>query len=120
MAEPNFTKHILSGSTSGKQIPVAATATPGTILHQVVAGAVNMDEVWLYVTNNHSASLNLTIEWGGVSSPNDLIQMAVPSKTGLFLIVPGLILNGGLYVRAFAEQANLLSISGWVNRITVV
>lgn len=112
-----YTKEKLSGSSNGRQIKVAATATPGTLIHTATAGIVNMDEVWLYVTNNHTASLALTIEFGGVSSPDDLIQMSIPSKTGLFLIVPGFLLNNGLVVRAFAQTANQLCISGWVNHI---
>ena len=113
-----YSKIKLSGSINGSQIKIGAVATPGTLIHTAVVGTVDMDEVWMYVTNNHTASLSLTIEFGGVSSPDDLIQMAVPSKTGLFLIVPGFVLNNGLVVRAFAQTTNLLCISGWVNRIT--
>jgi hypothetical protein len=113
-----YSKLKLSGSTNGRQIKLAATSTPGTLIHTAVAGTVDMDEVWLYVTNNHTASLSLTIEFGGTASPDDLIQMSIPSKQGLYLIVPGFLLNNGLVIRAFAQTANLLCISGWVNRIT--
>jgi len=113
-----YSKLKLSASVNGKQIKIGAVGTPGTLIHTAVAGTVDMDEIWLYVTNNHTAALALALEWGGVASPDDLIQMSVPSKTGLFLIVPGFILNNGLLVRAFAQTTNLLSISGWVNRIT--
>jgi len=115
MAE--YQKLKLSGSTNGRPIKIGAIATPGTILHTAVAGVTSMDEIWLYVTNNHTAALALTIEWGGVTSPDDVIQMSIPSKTGLYLIIPGLLLNNALVVRAFAQTTNLLSISGWVNRI---
>lgn len=111
-----YAKMKLSASTNGKGILVAATATPGTIIHTAVAGTVDMDEVWLYVTNNHTAQLALTLEWGGVAAA-DLIQLAVPSKTGLYLIVPGFVLQNGLLVRAYAQTTNLLTIHGWVNRI---
>jgi hypothetical protein len=113
----DYTKLFLSGSTNGKGIKLGAVATPGTLIHTAVSGIVNQDEIWLYVTNNHTASLTMAIEWGGVASPDDLIQMSIPSKTGLFLIVPGMILNNALVVRAFAQTTNLLSIHGWVNRI---
>lgn len=112
-----YAKMKLSGSTNGKGIKVGAVATPGTLIHTAVAGTVDMDEVWLYVTNNHTAQLSLTLEYGGVASPDDLIQLAVPSKTGLYLIVPGFVLQNGLVVRAYAQTANLLIIHGWVNRI---
>jgi len=115
MAE--FLKLKLSGSSNGKAIKIAATSTPGTLIHTAVAGTTSMDEVWLYVTNNHTASLALTIEWGGVAVPDDIIQQSIPAKTGLYLLIPGLILNNDMVLRAFAQTANLLTISGWVNRI---
>jgi hypothetical protein len=112
-----FTKEKLSGSTNGKQIKVAATSTPGTTIHTAVTGTTDWDEVWIYVTNNHTAAVDLTIEFGGTTSPDDLIQQSIPSKTGLYLIAPGLILQNSLVVKAFASVANVLCVSGWVNRI---
>lgn len=113
-----FSKLKLSGSTDGKQIKIAATATPGTTIHTAVSGTSDYDEIWLYVTNNHTSALALTIEFGGTASPDDLIQQSIPAKTGLYLIVPGLVLQNGAVVKAFGASANLLCISGWVNRIT--
>ena len=112
-----YAKQKLSGSTNGRQIKIAAIASPGTVIHTAVASLTDQDEVWLYATNNHTASLSLTIQLGGTTSPDDLIQMNIPSKSGLYLIVPGFVLNNGVSVRAFAQTANLLCISGWVNRI---
>ena len=40
-----FTKTLLSGSTNGKAILVAATATPGTTIHTAVAGTSSLDEM---------------------------------------------------------------------------
>lgn len=114
-----YSKRILSGSTNGKQIKVAETATPGTLIHTAVAGTDDYDEVWLYCSNNSTTATNLTLEWGGVSTPDDIIQMSIPAKTGLYLIIPGLVLQNGLSIRAFASVANMLVISGWVNRIEV-
>ena len=42
-----ITKTLLSGSTNGRQIKVAATATPGTTIHTATNTAGQMDEVWL-------------------------------------------------------------------------
>jgi len=113
-----YSKLKLSGSTDGKQIKIAATATPGTTIHTAVTGTTNYDEAWIYVTNNHTASVNLTIEWGGAGAPDDLIQMAIPAKTGLYLLIPGLVLQNGLDIKAFASVTNVICISGFVNRIT--
>jgi len=114
----SFTKLKLSGSTDGKQIKVAATATPGTTIHTAVSGTSDYDEIWLYVTNNHTAAVALTIEFGGTTSPDDLIQQSIPAKTGLYLLVPGLVLQNGAVVKAFAGTTNVISVSGWVNRIS--
>jgi hypothetical protein len=113
-----FTKVILSGSTNGRAIKVVAVATAGTTIHTTPAGTSSIDEVWLYAQNNHTSAVDLTIEFGGVSAPDDLIQMQIPSKSGLYLICPGLNLQNSLLVRAFASVANVISIQGFVNRIS--
>ncbi len=113
-----FTKRALSGSTNGRMIKVVQTATAGTLIHTAVSGTTEFDEVWLYAMNNHSSNVNLTIEFGGVSSPDDLIKMAIPYQAGLYLVVPGWVIQNGLAVRAFASVANVISMGGWVNRIT--
>lgn len=106
----------LSGSTDGRLIKVVPTATLGTTIH--TAHATSLDEIYLWAQNNHSAAVLLTIEFGGVSSPDDLIQITLPSKGGLSLIVPGLPLTNGKVVTAFAATANVISIGGRVLRVT--
>jgi len=116
-----FAKTILSGSTDGKAIKVAATGTPGTTIHTGPTTTAHLHEVWLYAQNTDSTDRKLTIEWGGTSSPDDLIEFTVKAENGLYLIVPGLILKGNataLVVRAFAATTNVITISGYVNTIT--
>jgi hypothetical protein len=112
-----YTKQKLSGSTNGKGIKVAATATPGTLLHTAVAGTSDWDEVWLYAMNSDSSDRALTIEWGGVADPDDLIEVTIPGQQGLVLVAPGLVLQNELVVRAFAAAADVVTIHGFVNRI---
>lgn len=116
-----FSKQILSGSTDGKAIKVAATASAGTTIHTGSTTATTLDEVWLYAVNSSAADVKLTVQWGGTTSPDDDIEYTVKAENGLYLIVPGLILKGNataLVVRAFAATANVICISGYVNRIT--
>jgi hypothetical protein len=116
-----FSKLILSGSTDGRGIKVAATATAGTTIHTGSSTATTIDEIWLYAVNTDSTDRKLTIEWGGVSSPDDLIEYTVKAENGLYLIAAGLLIKGNatpLLVRAFAATANVISIHGYVNRIT--
>lgn len=114
-----LTKILLSGSTNGKGIKVVQTATLGTTIHTAVTGSTNMDEIYLYAVNSDTTDRKLTIEWGGVTSPDCLIEKTIPAESGLFLIAPGLLLNNALVVTAFCATANVVMIHGWVNRITV-
>lgn len=113
-----YTKKLLSGSTNGRPIKVVATATAGTLIHTAVSGASDLDEIWLWCSNFSSSDVELTIEYGGVSSPDDLIVVTIPLRNGLVLVLPGLLLQNSLVVRAFAETENVLLISGFVNGIT--
>jgi len=111
-----YTKVKLSGSTDGRNIKVAATATPGTAIH--TADGTALDEIWLYCTNSDTTARKLTIEFGGSASPDDLIEITIQPETGPVVIVPGWLLTNSMVVRAFAASANVLSINGYVNRIT--
>ena len=111
-----FSKVILSGSTSGKQIKVVATATAGTTIHTAHASAI--DEVWLFAVNSSSTAVKLTIEWGEAGAPEGNIEVTVPGESGYLMVVPGCPLTGSLVVKAFAATANVVMINGYVNRIT--
>ncbi len=106
----------LSGSTNGRMVKVVATGTPGTTIH--TAHATAKDEVHLWAVNSDSTDRKLTIEWGGTSSPDDLIEFTVPAEDGLYAIIPGFRLTGSLVIKAFAATANVIMIGGYVNRIT--
>lgn len=115
-----FTKTILQGSTDGKQIKVAATATAGTLIHTGSTTAATLHEIWLYAVNTSASDVKLTIEWGAAASPDDHIEYTVKAENGLYLIVPGLLIKGNataLTVRAFAATANVICLSGYVNVI---
>ena len=116
-----FAKNILSGSTDGRAVKVAATSTPGTIIHTGSTNTSVMDEIWLYAQNTSTSNVKLTIEWGGTSTPDDIIEVTIPPESGLVLVAPGLIIKGNataLVVRAFAATASVIMIHGYVNRIT--
>lgn len=113
-------KRKLSGSTDGRAIKVVATSTPGTTIHTAVAGqtAGTFDEIWIYAVNSDTVVRNLTVEFGGTTSPDDDIQVfPIQPQSGLILVVPGLILQNGSVVKAFASSANVVTLSGFVNSI---
>lgn len=113
-----FTGAPLSGSTNGRPIPVAATSTPGTLIHTAGAGTNGFDEVWIYVTNVTGSAATVTIEWGGVSDPGDHIVKAysVAANSAPVPVVPGQRLNNGLEVRAFSGTGSALNITGGYDR----
>jgi hypothetical protein len=117
-----FSKVNLSGSTGGRLIKVVQTATTGTTIHATGTSASILDEVWLYAVNSDTTARKLTIEFGGTSAPDDLIELTVAAESGLVLVVPGLTLVGtgsaARTVTAFAATANVISIGGYVNRVS--
>lgn len=116
-----FNKVELSGRADGKMIKVVATATLGTTIHTAInnnAALNDYDEIWLWAVNSSASNVKLTIEFGGVTSPDDLIEVTIPAEAGLVLVVPGLILENAQVVTAFAASANVVMIAGYVNRMS--
>ena len=117
-----FSKQLLSGSTNGKAIKVAATATAGTTIHTAVSGTSDLDEIWLYAVNSSASAVKLTLEWGQADAPDGNIELSVAAESGLVLVVPGLLIKGNatpLVVKAFAGTTNVILLHGYVNQITV-
>lgn len=116
-----FTKTLLSGSTQGKGIKVAATSSPGTTIHATGTSSATVDETWMYAYNSHTADVEMTVQMGGTATPDDDIKVTVPAKAGLILVAPGLILTGtgsaANTVRAYAATTNVVTVHGYVNRI---
>lgn len=116
-----FTHEVLSGSTNGLGVKVAATATPGTTIHTAVSGTTSRDEVWLWAVNNDAdgETRTLTVEFGGTTDPDNVLTIPVPPDVGPVLVVPGFPLRNGLVVSAFSDEANDCIVYGYVNRVTV-
>ena len=113
-----FSKVLLSGSTDGKAIKVAATATAGTTIHTAGSGSTNRDEIWIYAVNSSTSGVKLTLEWGEATAPDGNIELTVAAESGLVLVIPGLLLQNSLVCKAFAATANVILLHGYVNRIT--
>lgn len=117
-----YDKVVLSGSTNGRQIKVVSTSSPGTTIHATGTSSSIVDEVWLYAVNTHTADVLVTVQYGGTTSPDDSMQITVPSRSGLYMLIPGLVLTGtgsaANTVLAFASVANVVNVVGYVNRIS--
>lgn len=113
-----------SASTQGKGIKVVQTSTAGTAIHTTGTGLYTaaFDELYVYAYNGHTADVLLTLEWGGVTVPDNTIALTIPFKQGAGLVVAGLQLSGsgsaGLTVGAFAGTANVIVLYGYVLRVT--
>jgi len=113
------TKRKLSASTDGRGITVTGTAASGTIIHTSISGTSTIDEVWVWAHNTATVSKLLTVEWArSTGQAGQLTRFTVPARDGLYLIVPGLPLQNTRQVRAFAATASIITIHGYVHRIT--
>lgn len=118
----DFKKRSLSASTNGRGIKVGATSTPGTLIHTALdSEAVNeWDEITLRAVNTSGSDVKLTIEWGGTTSPDDLVELTIPGESGFTDVIPGHVLQNGAEVRAFAATADVIVIHGYVNRYKLI
>ena len=117
-----FQKLPLSGGTAnGRRIKVAALGDPGTLIHTGPSDATTTDEIWLDAYNSSPSPVSLTIEWGGNTSPDDMLTLTIPAQSQLTQVVAGNVLLGNattqLVVKAFAATANVVTIGGFVNRM---
>lgn len=104
---------LLSGSTDGRGIQIAATSSPGTTIHTATSASGQFDQIRLYFVNRHTDNVILTLEWGGTFNSDQIITV-VPYKQGLVLETPSLRLRAGLIVRGFANVANVINVFGGV------
>ena len=116
-----FNKAKLSGSTDGKAIKVTGTGTGSTVtVHTAVAGTTAgvFDEIWIYANNTSATSIKLTLEWGTATAADGNIEVTIGGEAGLVLVVPGLILQNSMVVKAFAGTVDVILLTGYVNAIT--
>lgn len=117
-----FTKVKLSASANGAPVKVAATSSTGTTIHATGTSASVIDEVWAYAFNSGTSAVLLTLQVAGTSSPDNDIKLTLNPREGLVLVVPGLPLTGtgsaATNLFAYADTANVITISGYINRIS--
>lgn len=114
-----FSKIPLSPSTDFTPIKVTQTAiATGDTVHTAGGPAPAFDEVYLYVTNVDSAQRTLTLAYAGVTDPDDLLckTLAIPANSGPTPILAGFATRNGLIIKAAADVANKLILTGFVNR----
>jgi len=117
-----YTKTLLSASSQGQPIIVVATASSGTTIHATGTSSSIIDEMWLYANNTSSSPVLLTVQFGGTGAVQNAKPITLAPQSGDVLIVAGLPLTGdgttATTTRAFAATASVVTISGYVNRIS--
>ena len=114
----DYQKRKLSGSVDGRGIKVAASGSPGTMIHTALSSvaANEWDEIFIGAVNASGSDVKLTVEWGGTNSPDDHIEVTIPAESGFTEVIPGHVLQNGAVLRAFAAAADVIVLHGYVNR----
>jgi hypothetical protein len=113
-----YSRQLLSASVDGELVAVAAIATPGTLVHTALAGTSGFDEVYLWATNIDSQPHQVTIEWGAAGAANHLVDtFTLPAHSPPVPLITGQVLRNAKTVAVFADAANVVNVSGYVNRI---
>lgn len=110
-----YLRRPLSGSTDGRGILVVATATAGTTIHTAQASATLVDVLTLYAYNSNTTVETLTLEWGGVTAPNDniVVNLLPTGSGGLQPIAVDLLLRNSLVLKAFSTTASKVVLFGF-------
>lgn len=113
-----YTKQILSGSTDGAGVKVAAITNPGTVIHTAPSSATTapVDEIHLWAHAYNSAR-TLVIQYGGTATDDYDITQIIDPDDGLTQVLPGIPLKNAKVVRAYADATGVV-IYGFANRIS--
>ena len=113
-----YTEDILSASTDGLGILIVGTDTGSAdTIHTAVTGTDDLDKITLQASNNHTADVELTIEYGEDTATKTIVK-TIKKKSGLRVMLAGLPLQNAKVVKAFASVANKVTIFGGIERIT--
>jgi hypothetical protein len=117
-----YSKVLLSSSSTGAPTTVVATSSTGTTIHTTGTSATVIDEIWLYANNTSTSPVLLTVQFGGTGAVQHAKPITLAPQSGDVLIVAGLPLKGtgeaASTVAAFAATGSVITISGYVNRIS--
>lgn len=113
-----MSKIMLSETPDGDGIEVT-TAAPidgsDTLIHTAGSGTTNKDLVTLFASNDSDGAVMLHLKWGDTT---DSIKVPVPPREGLFVLTADLPISDSNTITASAETTSVITIFGYVNRIT--
>lgn len=112
---------MFSESTDWRGIKLDKTATPGNLIHIALTDIDAIDVVYLWAENTGSGGGTtkavVTVEFGGVAKPADLMVREVPLHSALRIVNGRSIKGDALEIRAFTDLSNEVNVWGYINRI---
>jgi hypothetical protein len=113
-----YEKIKLSADSTGSGVWLDFSASAINV-HTTSTSSTVLDEVWLYFSNNGLSSATCSMEIGGTNT----IRFTVPSYSGMFLALPGILMSGtgtaGTVLTATNDSSSGgVTVYGYVNRIT--
>ena len=99
----------LSGTTDDRGIKITQTATAGDTIHLNSSG--NTQLIYLWLSSTHSSAIVTSLECGGATSPDDVMEVSVAADA--IGEVSGFPLGAGKTLKIFAATANKVSVRGY-------
>ena len=104
-------------NTDGSAMKVTGTIS-ATAITVHTAHATSLDEVTLYAWNSAATAKLLTLEIGGSTDPDKIIEVQLePNTAGLQCVLPSIRVTGSITIEAFAETADVITLYATINRI---
>ena len=122
MARGDITTGYLSGQTDGKNILITATTSGGAqTIHSVASGTTTLEFITIEACNSNAshASNGLWLLMGGTTVPNDLIHIDLAHGDGAVVVQDKRLMQNGVIVKAYADNANGIVVYGYYQRYTV-
>jgi len=112
-----FTAIILSGSTSGKAIPIVSTSSPGDTLHTVSSATTTViEDVYIDIKSAATTDRTFILENGGTATTNQSRHL-IPALSSVRVAAGDRYQSAtGIVIRGFATATGGLVASGAVNR----
>lgn len=105
-----FSRSVLSGSVSGRHIPINSTTSPGTTVH--TAHATALDRVWVWITPSVDKN---TVCW--VYDGTTPILVRTNRDLGPVPVLQGIPFSNSTVISAYADSAAEVSAYGGVDRV---
>lgn len=124
MAEPReINLKLLSGSTDGVPIVITGTtAAAPTVVHTSGSGTADIDLVYLWLCNTHSADLDVgVVAYSGTpADPTNVVFFGtIPSKSGVYVALEGYPVTNSKIIGVYCGTASKITASGKVGRATL-